>query len=355
VSASPLNFDPESPFFPISEPPEYAGDLARKIGPYYTTGMVEDHAGLNNERISEETFLDQCAIAWSEREAMMLHELNLFDSGLFYCLFDTPDRVQHLFWRFGEPDHPANRGKPPDTRFTEVIDDAYRRCDAVVGKALEHADDQTLFVALSDHGFNSFQRGVHLNSWLFNNGFLALRDGAQPGEAAGDMLRQVDWGRTKAYALGLSGIYLNLKGREQEGLVFRDDAELVKEALVERLTGLVDPQRSGACAIERVLPREKVYRGPYMEEAPDLIVDFAPGYRISWSSSMGGIAEEHFEDNVKKWSGDHIINPDRVPGVLFMNRPFRGANARLLDLAPSILAYLGVPKGQAMEGESLLP
>jgi predicted AlkP superfamily phosphohydrolase/phosphomutase len=353
--ASPINFDPESPFFPISDPPEYAGDLARRIGPYYTTGMVEDHAGLNNERISEETFLDQCKIAWSEREAMMLDELKSFDSGLFYCLFDTPDRVQHLFWRFNEPDHPANRGEPPDTRFTEVIDDTYRRCDAVVGKALEHADDQTLFVALSDHGFNSFQRGVHLNAWLLNNGFLALRDGVQAGEAAGDMLRQVDWGRTRAYALGLSGIYLNLKGREEQGIVFPDDADSIKEALVEGLNGLVDPHRLGACAIERVLPREQVYRGPYTEEAPDLIVDFAPRYRISWSSSMGGIAEEHFEDNVKKWSGDHIINPDRVPGVLFMNRPFRGENARLLDLAPTILAYLGVSKGQAMEGESLLP
>ena len=138
------------------------------------------------------------------------------------------------------------------------------------------------------------------------------------------MLRQVDWGRTRAYALGLSGIYLNLKGREEQGIVFPDDADSVKEALVEGLTGLVDPHRTGARRHQPRLPREQVYRGPYVEEAPDLIVDFAPGYRISWSSSMGGIAEGHFEDNVKKWSGDHIINPDRVPGVLFMNRPFRG-------------------------------
>ena len=146
-----------------------------EIGLYYTTGMVEDHAGLNNERISEEAFLDQCEIAWREREAMMLHELESFDDGLFYCLFDTPDRIQHLFWRFREPDHPANRGVAPDAEFAAVIDDAYRRCDAIVGKALEFADDQTLFIALSDHGFNSFRRGVHLNTWLYDNGFLALQ------------------------------------------------------------------------------------------------------------------------------------------------------------------------------------
>ncbi len=92
-----------------------------------------------------------------------------------------------------------------------------------------------------------------------------------------------------------------------------------------------------------------------MTEAPDLLVDFAPGYRISWSSSMGGIALGHFEDNVRKWSGDHIIDPECVPGVLFMNRPFQSQKARLLDLAPTILAALGVAKSPAMEGESLLP
>jgi predicted AlkP superfamily phosphohydrolase/phosphomutase len=355
VYASPVNFDPDAPLFPISEPLEYAGDLASKIGLYHTTGMVEDHAGLNNERISEETFLDQCSIAWRDREAMMLHELKSFRSGLFYCLFDTPDRIQHLFWRFREGDHPANRGKPPCPDFANVIDDAYRRCDAIVGKALEHVDDETLFIALSDHGFNSFQRGVHLNKWLLDNGFLALKSGVEPGEAAGDFLRQVDWARTKAYAIGLSGIYLNLKGREAQGTLTSDDAGSTKDQIAQGLAELKDQERAGGGAIHRVQPREAVYSGAYLSEAPDLSVDFAPGYRVSWSSSMGGIAESQFEDNVKKWSGDHIIDPDCVPGALFMNRPFRGAGARLLDLAPTILAALRVPRGPAMEGESLLP
>ncbi len=354
VYASPVNFDPDSPFFPISDPPEYAGDLAARIGLYHTTGMVEDHAGLNNERISEEAFLDQCSIAWRDREAMLLHELESFRSGLFYCLFDTPDRIQHLFWRFREPLHPANRGRPPTADFTQVIDDAYRRCDSIVGKVFEYCDDETLFIALSDHGFNSFERGVHVNKWLLDNGFLALESGIEPGEAAGDFLRHVDWAHTRAYAIGLSGIYLNIKGREAQGIVAQEDAGSVKAALVQGLTGLVDPERSKRIAIERVQPREAVYHGSYVQEAPDLLVDFTPGYRVSWSSSMGGIAESQLEDNTKKWSGDHIIDPDRVPGVLFMNRPFRGEGARLLDMAPSILAALGVPRGPAMEGESLL-
>jgi predicted AlkP superfamily phosphohydrolase/phosphomutase len=353
--ASPVNFDPASPFFPISDPPEYADDLARDIGLFYTTGMVEDHAGLNNERISEAAFLDQCSIAWRERESMMLHELDSFKEGLFYCLFDTPDRIQHLFWRYLEPGHPANRGQPPSSDFTQVIDDCYRRCDTVVGKALDYSDDQTLFIALSDHGFNSFQRGVHLNTWLHDNGFLALKGGITPGDEAGDLLRQVDWGQTRAYALGLSGIYLNLKGREEAGIVSADDAPAVTAALARGLTGLPDPERHGHPAIRRAQPRETVYRGPFVAEAPDLILDFQPGYRVSWSSSMGGIAAGLIEDNDRKWSGDHIIDPDQVPGLLFCNRPFRGDDARLLDLAPTILSYLGVESGPAMEGKALLP
>src|SRR5262249_19728784 len=263
----------------------------------------------------EETFLDQCAIAWREREAMLFHELDSFKSGLLYCLFDTPDRVQHLFWRYLEPGHPANHGAAPRPDLIPTIDDCYRRCDAIVGKALEYCDDQTLLIALSDHGFNSFQRGVHLNSWLHENGFLSLRAGAAPGEEAGDLLRQVDWGQTRAYAIGLSGIYLNLKGREESGIVPPEKAHSVKAAIAGGLAGLRDPARQGSLAIGRVLPREAVYHGPFLEEAPDLLVDFAPGYRVSWSSSMGGIAQGVFEDNIKKWSGDHIIDPDQVPGV----------------------------------------
>jgi predicted AlkP superfamily phosphohydrolase/phosphomutase len=353
--ASPVNFDPDAPLFPISSPPEYSAELGRRIGTYYTTGMVEDHTGLNNERISEDAFLAQCAIAWREREAMMLAELESFEAGLFYCLFDTPDRVQHMFWRFREIDHPANRGVTPSAEFTPAIDDCYRRCDAIVGKVMEFSDDETLLIALSDHGFNSFRRGVHLNTWLYDHGFLALRDNARPGADAGDLLRRVDWEKTRAYAVGLSGIYLNLQGREEKGIVAPEDAAAVRAAVSKGLTGLPDPAPGGTASIRRVLPREETYHGPYLTEAPDLLVDFAPGYRISWSSSMGGVAEGHFEDNSRKWSGDHIIDPEQVPGVLFMNRPFQTEKARLLDLAPTILAALGVSKYPAMEGDSLLP
>jgi predicted AlkP superfamily phosphohydrolase/phosphomutase len=349
--ASPINFTPESPLFPISSPPEYAGRLAKQIGTYYTTGMIEDHDALKDGHVDEEAFLDQCDQAWEEREAMMLHELDRLDEGFFFCLFDTPDRVQHMFWRFREPDHPANRdGFRPG--FEHVVDEQYRRCDAIVEKVLDYVDDETLLVVLSDHGFKSFRRGVHLNTWLFDRGYLALQQGVRPGEEAGDLFRHVDWTRTKAYALGLGGIYLNRAGREQQGAVPAEEAAEVNAVLAEALAGLVDPQ-TGSPAVRRVVPREQAYRGPYVEEAPDLLVHFADGYRSSWTTALGGLGDGHFEDNTARWAGDHIIDPALVPGILLMNRPFRTESPQLADLAPTILHSLGVPRAPSLEGESL--
>jgi predicted AlkP superfamily phosphohydrolase/phosphomutase len=350
--ASPTNFDPDAPLFPISSPPEYAGELAAKLGTFYTTGMAEDHDGLNHERFGEDAYLEQCAGVLRERESMMLYELERFREGFFFCLFDTPDRLQHMFWRFREDGHPANNG---DVRpeMSRVIEEHYRSCDAIVGRALEYADDQTLFIVLSDHGMSSFQRGLHLNTWLHDNGFLSLQNGVKPGEEAGDFFRGVDWNRTKAYALGLGGIYLNLKGREENGIVEANDADAIKAAIAKGLTGLRDPGR-GQLAVRSVVTREQIYTGPYIDEAPDLLVNFSEGYRVSWGTPLGGVPEGLFEDNIKKWGGDHVIDPELAPGVLFMNRPFRGENVRMVDLAPTILAAFGMPKGPAMEGGSLL-
>lgn len=353
--ASPVNFDPAAPMFPITSPWEYGTELQREVGTFYTTGMVEDHTGLSNGRFDEAAYLDQCEQVLRERERMMEFELGRLSEGFFYCLFDTPDRLQHMLWRFREPDHPANahpanRGADA-VALAHAIEEHYTKCDAIVGKAMAHADEHTLFIALSDHGFNSFQRGLHLNTWLHDNGFLALERGAERGE--GEFFRGVDWGRTKAYAVGLGSIYLNLRGREGKGIVAPEDAGGVARDIAAGLTGLVDPAR-GTVAVRGVVSRDEVYRGAFAAESPDLVVRFAGGYRVSWATALGGVPREQFEDNVKRWGGDHIIDPALVPGVLFMNRPFDTSDPSLLDLAPTILAALGVPKGGAMEGGSLV-
>ncbi len=345
IQASPVNFDPDAPLFPISAPADYAKELAARLGTFYTAGMVEDHTGLNNERIAAGAFLDQCDQIMRERRHMMTYELERFDEGFFYCLFDTPDRLQHMFWR---------QRASGDGELAHVIEDHYRACDEIIGEALRHVGDDTLLIVLSDHGMSGFRRGVHLNSWLHQNGFLAFQGGVKPGEGTGDLFEGVDWERTQAYALGLGAIYLNLKGREGSGIVSAADAPGVKQAIRRGLTGLRDP-RDGTVAIRSVAPGEEIYSGPYSGEAPDLMVNFAEGYRVSWGTPLGGSPAGLFEDNLRHWSGDHAIDPPLVPGVLLMNRPFDETDPALTDLAPTILAGIGLKKGAAMEGRSLLP
>ena len=353
--ASPINFDPEKPMFPISVPPEYAQELQTELGPYHTLGMAEDHDGLNNGRFAEDAYLQQCADVLRERAYMMRYELDRFREGFFFCLFDTPDRLQHMLWRFTEPDHPANRHTSAAelSHYRQAIADHYRQCDDIIGQARAYADADTLFITLSDHGMNSFRRGLHLNTWLYEHGFLALKPGLRPGAEAGDLLRSVDWNRTKAYSLGLGCIYLNLNGREANGIVKSDAADSVKTAVVSQLTGLCDPV-NGQEVVRSVLTREQLYHGKYAAESPDLLVNFAAGYRVSWETPLGGVPEGLFADNPKKWAGDHVIDPALAPGVLFMNRPFSADGVSLVDMAPTILAALGVPKGKLMEGENRL-
>jgi predicted AlkP superfamily phosphohydrolase/phosphomutase len=351
--ASPINFDPAAPLFPISSPGGYAKELAGRLGLYSTLGMAEDHVGLSNGRFDERAFLDQCELVLREREAMTFAELASFTEGLFFVVFDTPDRVQHMLWRFQDPEHPYF-DRELAREFGEGIRAHYRRYDALLGAMLEHADSDTLFLVLSDHGFGSFRRAFHANTWLWRNSLLALRDHGKPDEEPADGFSRVDWSKTSAYALGLGGIYLNLKGREREGILEEGaEAERVRRAIREGLTGLADPGTSRA-AIRSVSRREEIYSGAYACEAPDLVVNYAPGFRVSWQTALGGVPPGLFEDNLRRWSGDHIMDPAVVPGIFFANRPLASLEPDIRDLAPTILDFFGVPKPSSMEGQLLV-
>lgn len=350
--ASPINYDPRVPVFPISSPWDYAAQLERAGATFHTTGMAEDHVALANGRITEDQFLAQCDTVMTERERMLDHELDRFEDGLLFCLFDTPDRLQHMFWRFTDPEHPAHDPTQAQ-RYRGVIDDHYRRCDAVVGRVLDRADTRTLVLVLSDHGFGPFHRGVHLNTWLYDQGLLALRHGAVPSNETNQLLADVDWTRTRAYAVGLGGIFLNRYGREAHGIVTDEEASDVSDRIAHELCRLEDDARSRQ-PIRRVSRREAVYDGPYIERAPDLIIDFEPGYRASWATPLGGVPQGWFEDNTRRWSGDHVVAPESVPGILFSNRAFSNDAPTMLDLAPTVLAAFGCTPPGVMEGRSLL-
>lgn len=347
--ASPVNFDPAKPMFPISSPPDYAKDLESRLGAYYTTGMVEDHGALNNGRIDEDAFLNQCSLVMNERERMLTGELERMKEGFLFCLFDTPDRLQHMMWRFGDPKHPlfTQEGKE---RYGSAIEEHYRECDAVVGRVMNYVDDETVLVVLSDHGFAGFRRGVELNAWLAANGWLRPKPGVQGGDKREtDMLRGVDWSETKAYAVGLGAIYLNVRGRESNGILDPAEAPLVRRQIAEQLSGLIDPA-TGDVAIRRVLARDEIYSGPLADEAPDLLVQCNDGYRVDWGTALGGIGRNVFEDNRHAWSGDHIIDATLVPGFVAANVPLRTSDIRMVDMYPSILHALQAPVPDDSEG-----
>ena len=354
---SAVNFDPAAPMFPVSAPADYAKELSEKVGLFSTLGMAEDHNGLNNGRLDEAAYLQHCELVLNERERTMRFELDRFTEGLFFILFDTPDRVQHMLWRFRDREHP---GFEPDLspELATRIEEHYRRCDALLSAVLDKVDENTLLIVLSDHGFGTFRRAFDTNTWLWQNGLLALKDGRKPGENQDQAFAGVDWSKTYAYAVGLGGIYLNFKSREGGGILEEGtEAERVRRAIQTDLADFPDTQTQRP-AIRSVSRREELYSGAFVGNSPDLLVNFHRGFRVSWQSAVGGFSHSLLEDNMRRWSGDHIVDPESVPGILFMNHVARQGqeqgHARIIDLAPTILNYLGVAAPGSMEGVALL-
>jgi predicted AlkP superfamily phosphohydrolase/phosphomutase len=347
VYVTPVNIDPERPDLPISHPVTYSIYLAKLFGPYATLGLAEDTWALNEHVLDDDAFLAQCYANHDDRERMLFDALEKTQQGLCACVFDTTDRVQHMFWRYLDEDHPAARDVPHD-QHPQVIQELYARMDALIGRVMKQIDDQSLLMVVSDHGFKSFARCVNLNAWLHQNGYLALKEGRTE---SGDWFEDVDWSRTRAYTMGLNGLYLNLKGREREGIISPGaEADALKEELRRKLDGLVDPA-SGRAGITGVFDCDAVYAGPYVDNAPDLLVGYGDGFRASWDSVMGKVTGQIFEDNLKAWSGDHCIDPRLVPGVLFCNRKIADEKPAIVDVAPTVLKLFGLALPGHLDGK----
>jgi len=346
---SPINLDPERPAMPISHPSYYAGYLAARIGSFSTLGLAEDTWALNEGVTDDATFLRQAYDIDREREAMLHAALDRLDRGALVCVFDATDRIQHMFWRDIDPAHPAGKGRATAAH-RHAIRDLYAHNDALVGRIRARLSEDDVLMVISDHGFTSFRRGVNVNAWLQSAGLLVLKAGA---DGRSEWLRDVDWSRTQAYALGLSGIYLNLKGREAEGIVAPGaEAAAVKARIMAGLRGLRD-EACGAVAINEAFDTAALYAGPYLENAPDLVVGYNEGYRISWDAATGMVDGPLFEDNTKAWSGDHGVDPRLVPGVFFCNRPTTTSAPSIVDLAPTALSLFGIAPPAHMEGRPL--
>mgnify|MGYP000879397806 CR=1 FL=1 len=342
IYVSPINIDPENQIMPVSAPKVFGSYLSKLQGKFGTLGFLEDTWARNEFALNDETFLKQALSNEEEREKMLRNILKRTKDGLIICVFDGTDRIQHMFWRYTENDHPA----PLEDRekFQNTILNVYKRMDQVIAETKKDLKPNDILIVLSDHGFDSFRRSFHVNAWLHKEGYLVLKDGVKDT----DYLQGVDWGKTKAYGLGLTGIYINKKGRERLGII--EDSEKLEEEIAGKLKALRD---NGKSVFHEIYRSKEIYKGLYTKNAPDLILGYKPGYRVSWECVTGAIGEEVFTDNIKAWSGDHHIAPELIPGILLSNKKFEIHDPSILDLAPSILSLWGVRKSSHMEGTSI--
>lgn len=346
---TPLNISPENPAMPISHPGYYSNYLAKKVGPYSTLGLAEDTWALNEGVTDDATFLKQSYDIDREREDMFMASLDQLKKGSLVCVFDGTDRIQHMFWRYLEEGHPAARGKE-DAEHKNAIEELYIHNDKLVGRTMKKLKKGDLLFVLSDHGFTSFRRGVNVNAWLHANGYLVLKEGT---DGSNEWLVDVDWSKTRAYSLGLAGMYLNIEGRESQGIVKPGaEAQALKDELVAKMTGLVDEEK-GEVGVTELFDTAKLYAGPYLTNAPDFLFGFNSGYRVSWDCATGMVSGPVFEDNTKAWSGDHCIDPRQVPGVMFCNYPIDTEDPKLMDMAPTALELFGIKAPAHMDGRAV--
>lgn len=343
IYVSPINLDPTDPVMPISSPREFSAQLADKAGRYYTQGMPEDTKALGHELLSDDEFLVQAEAVYEERMRLLDNALESYDGGLMFFYFSSLDQLCHVFWRSLDvpEDHELHE-------HADVIPDIYERMDAAVGMVMERLPEGTELIILSDHGFAPFHSKVHLNTWLYQKGYLALREDGSRGPGP---LGHIDWSRTQAYALGLNQLFINQVGREPEGAVPVEEREALKRRLIRDLEQMRDPS-TGRRVVRRVFEFDTAANP---ERAPDLMVGYDRGYRSSDSSAMGKIGDKVIEPNEEKWSGDHCMDPAVVPGVLFSTMPLTEDHKHhLADMTPTILDYFELPAPEGLEGKSVL-
>lgn len=343
--ASPLNIDPLRPANDISTPASFAGDVASAVGRYYTTGIPEDTASLRRGALTEDEFLQQSHLLLEERVRQYRRAIAEFTHGCLFFYFGSTDQLAHIFWRDRDPEHPGL--KPGEAeKYGHVLDDLYVRMDGLLGEALATLSDSDTIIVMSDHGFSGFRWGFNVNTWLMNNGYLGVADRANAHLYP--TLSGVDWSQTKAYAMGINSLFINVAGREQQGTVKPAD----KRAVMEEIAAKMLQVRGDADdpVIEKVYITEDIYPGADPLVAPDMLIGYAANYRGSWGTALGGISQRLIEPNLDRWSGDHCIAHYLVPGCLLTNRKVVIDDPTLADMAPTLLAVFGVPKPDTMSG-----
>jgi len=355
VYVSAVNLSAASPPQVFTSPGDWVAQLHAALGQFYTVGMPEETSALRDGVFSDDDYVRQVALVQDDSRAMLELALDRFAPGdaTFVYLSDI-DLQCHMLWRHADPKYPGNHHPARDPAVAAAhagdIDRFYTDVDVALGRVRERLPEGTLLVVMSDHGFQPYTRKFHLNAWLREHGFLVLRDGERTGRVG---IEDVDWSRSRAYGIGFNGLYLNLAGRESHGSVRPEDAPALLAEIGAALEAERDPQ-NGEAVVLRAWPAAEAFHGERAAEGPDLVVGYNLGYAGSDPSTLGEITEAVLEDNTSRWSGNHLIDPRLVPGVLLANARLVEGEHDLTDVTVSILDHYGLPPAPGMAGTSFL-
>jgi predicted AlkP superfamily phosphohydrolase/phosphomutase len=356
---SPVNFKPDDPPVPISSPARFAADLHKGIGNFRTLGWAEATWALNEGRMDEKTFMDDLMVAFDDRAKVILHRLAATDWDLLIGVIESTDRVQHMMWRLIDPKHPLYDAALA-AQFGDAIERVYRRADEFVGEVVKRVGPGVPVLLVSDHGFHSWRKAVNVNTWLVQNGYMTLK-GQQAADkkladlfGGGTFWENVDWSRTRAYAMGIGQIYFNLRGREAQGIVSPGaEATALADDLRAKLLTMTDPD-DGAPIVREVYKRDDIYSGPYLHNASELQIGMHEGYRVSWQTTLGGSPPGIVYKNDRKWSADHGGYDFAITsGILVSGLPINTRAPRIIDLAPTVLKYFGLSVPGDLDGKPL--
>ena len=345
---TPLQIDPVQPAMPISTPEDWSRELASNLGYFYTQELAEDTKAFDEGIFSGREFWEQAQFVYQEQRRALEYSLENFREGLLFFYFSGVDQGSHMLWRYMDEQHP---NFSHDEQLMSGIQRLYQQMDETLGEVLASVDESTTVIVMSDHGFAPFNRGVNLNSWLLEKGYVKLKE---PTKRGSPLFLNVDWSGTRAYAFGLNGLYVNLRGRERNGIVTPgEEYQQLLDELEEDLLAMKDPD-NGQSAVTLVVRTHRDFQDMNLDVAPDMIVGYNRGYRSSWESPLGEFTWEIFADNDQRWSGDHSMDHRLVPGVLISNRRITLEQPALYDLTVAVLDEYGVSKNADMIGQDTL-
>jgi len=349
-----LQIHPKAPMLRISTPEDYSAKLVEQYGLYKTVGWAYDTKALQQDELTDDMFLEDERRTVDFYERLLVDELGAGNFDLVVAGWTFTDRVAHMFWRFRDPKHPLYTAEGA-AKYGRAVEECYIRMDAIVGKAMEKLGPDDLLLVMSDHGFKSFRRAFSVNTWLVRNGYLAVRGQDDAAAAMTDekFLQGFDWNRSRAYGLGLGSIYLNLEGREGEGIVGPDEADALLAEIKQKLLEVTDPETNEKI-FSAVYLRSEAYKGAAEADAPDIQLGYADGYQTEKASAAGAAPKDVFSANDDKWSAEHAAADVAItPGILFANKAL-AENPWLVDLGVTALTRLNVPVPASFEGKSLL-